>query len=98
MSSQNNFPTTLEGYREWKARLGVGPSYNLHINEEQRLALIEALRKAGVGGNQHDLETDPNYDPLHYWVDMLTELPKNEADFEEMGCWGKTKGLHGFCL
>lgn len=58
-------------------------SYQIAINDDQRLALIAALRAANVGSNDVD-------HPLQYWLSMLDELPKIESE--------TPRCLHGFCL
>lgn len=56
--------------------------YNIAIDETQRLALLDALKKS----SSHELWGDGE---LSEWVDMLTNLPKEEADNPGV--------LHGFC-
>ena len=58
-------------------------SYNIDLDEKQRLHIIEALEKA-------NLPIDPENDSLIYLLDMLRELPKIEE--ENPGI------IHGFAL
>lgn len=57
-------------------------AYQIMISEQQRLALLTALRAAHVG-----TDADDN-DPLQYWLSMLERLPAENAP----------NMLHGFCL
>lgn len=61
-------------------------AYQILVSEEQRVALIEALRAAGLGGSS---SVGPEA-PLEYWVEMLIDLPAVEA--------ANPGSLHGFCL
>lgn len=58
-------------------------AYRIMINEQQRLALLELVKTI-------DQSTLTDEDPLKYWVEMLEQLPQDEA--EQPRC------LHGFCL
>ncbi len=53
--------------------------YNLIIDEDQRAALAALLAAAG-----------PLPEALEYWVEMLADVPVNEAADPGIG--------HGFCL
>lgn len=57
--------------------------YRIMINEPQRLALLELVKTI-------DQSTLTDEDPLKYWVEMLEQLPQDEA--EQPRC------LHGFSL
>ncbi len=59
-------------------------TYNIIIDDAQRLALLALLEKSQTG-----LNTDDS-DPLQYWQDMLRELPDMEKQ--------DPKIQHGFCL
>jgi len=61
---------------------GAPVSYELVINEEQRIAL-----RALVHANELSSAKDP---ALEYWVEMLDALPADEAANPGI--------LHGFCL
>lgn len=61
---------------------GDSVSYEIMINEAQRLALVEILKR-----NSTDTLDDA---PLEYWVEMLTNLPRDEAAHPGV--------THGFCL
>lgn len=56
--------------------------YTLRIDEEQRKALLEAVKLRE--------RVDIGEDPLMYWEDMLEELPEAEASSPGI--------IHGFCL
>lgn len=56
-------------------------SYTISINEAQRKALLEVI---------HAMDADRADAPLEYWVNMLSELPRNEAEHPGI--------THGFCL
>ena len=62
-------------------------SYLVMISEEQRLALLELLRKADAGGVSSEGSEEV---PLEYWVDMLEGLPVDEKTDPGI--------IHGFCL
>lgn len=65
-------------------------TYDLNISEEQRVALIDALKAANVGG------TDDH--ALQYWVAMLEDLPNVEQKYVDPET-GKTRNItNGFCL
>lgn len=59
-------------------------AYQIMINEEQRLALIEIL--ANLPTNHYETAGAP----LEFWTAMLEELPEIEAKHPGV--------LHGFCL
>lgn len=61
-------------------------TYNIIIDEDQRLHILEALKLAGLAGQK----IDPSKDSIVFLIEMLRDLPQNEAS--EPGC------LHGFCL
>ena len=54
-------------------------TYTIMINEEQRSALEQVIR-----------EQKQFIPALEYWVEMLAELPKTEAELPNV--------VHGFCL
>jgi hypothetical protein len=56
-------------------------TYNILINDDQRRALIYIITKTGY---------DNEGSPLEHWLDILADLPKDEA--ENPGF------LHGLCL
>lgn len=58
-------------------------SYNIDLDEKQRLHIIEALEKA-------NLPIDPENDSLVYLLEMLKDLPNVEK--ENPGV------IHGFAL
>jgi len=59
-------------------------TYTIEISEEQRVALVEVLKK-------HNPNRDENYEPgaLAYWIEMLEELPTLSQSHI---------GVHSFCL
>lgn len=57
--------------------------YTLRISEDQRQALLKTLQFAGPALQRQG-------EPLEYWLDMLTELPKVEEESPGI--------IHGFCL
>jgi hypothetical protein len=50
---------------------GLPTSFEIIISEEQRVALIAALKTAGVGGDSG---------PLEFWLEMLDGLPADELE------------------
>lgn len=46
-------------------------SYTITIDEDQRLALLDLITKAGA---------DKRDSPLEFWKSMLTDLPKDEME------------------
>jgi hypothetical protein len=57
--------------------------YTIIISEEQRVALLQLISNSSFDLRGRD-------QPLEYWVDMLTDLPKVESE---------NPGVHhGFCL
>jgi hypothetical protein len=69
-------------------------SYLIQINDEQRLALIVALR-------QHPELTyilEECEGPLAYWVDMLVDLPNQPQTSIDFETQRHVPMINGFCL
>lgn len=63
-------------------RDGKATAYEIMINEDQRVALLELVQNA--------LHLTGRDQPLEYWADMLKGLPADEIESPGV--------THGFCL
>lgn len=66
-----DFATRSAKLRELRAAGLASVSYEIVIDEPQRVALLELIRAANA---------DTDNAPLEYWVAMLTDLPAHEAE------------------
>ncbi len=62
-------PGNREVVSSWDELMLAGASYDIIINEEQRVALHKLLDALGPLGDDHALQ---------YWADMLQDLPNDE--------------------
>lgn len=75
-------------------------TYLLMINEEQRKALHDILKRV-----EQEIEPDVTSEegdiiehPLKYWIDMLNDLPNEDQYFINATTGKREQITNGFCL
>lgn len=78
-----DFETRSAKLKEMRAKGQIGVSYEICIDEPQRLALLTVI-------HEYQASIHPMPEALEYWIDMLNGLPADED---------ANPGItHGFCL
>ena len=88
-TTMTDFQTKSNRIRQLRAEGKIGVSYNIHINEAQRVALLEIL-KLHPDAILDDLTLINDSPPLAGWDDMLSSIVDEEAESPGI--------VHGFCL
>lgn len=74
-------------------------SWTIMINNEQRLAIIEVLKRSDLKYTGSPAYLGDSEPPLAYWIEMLQQLPEvDKGELFEPAAGVKYRIVNGFCL